>query len=160
LHYNRHRYYDPKIGRFVSKDPIGLAGSLNLHVYAPNPIRWVDPLGLQQNRQANIPTQGGNARDTAVNAATTAATQGMTNAPGGVVTVGNTALQAGAALSNAMVSLVYSDYQHYKQLGMHKMSERSCLGRIVNQTDWDSYNSFEEGLATIGKRRKEVCDEQ
>jgi hypothetical protein len=24
-----------------------LAGGLNLHVYAPSPVRWVDPLGLQ-----------------------------------------------------------------------------------------------------------------
>jgi RHS repeat-associated protein len=29
LHYNRHRYYDPHSGRFISKDPIGLAGGLN-----------------------------------------------------------------------------------------------------------------------------------
>ncbi|VEB41550.1 Cell wall-associated polypeptide CWBP200 [Chromobacterium violaceum] len=24
LHYNRYRYYDPDIGRFISRDPIGL----------------------------------------------------------------------------------------------------------------------------------------
>nr|WP_260444701.1 RHS repeat-associated core domain-containing protein [Burkholderia sp. Bp8986] len=29
--YNRHRYYDPSSGRFVSKDPIGLAGGINVH---------------------------------------------------------------------------------------------------------------------------------
>lgn len=46
LHYNRHRYYDPSVGRFISKDPIGNAGGLNLYEYAPNPIGWVDPLGL------------------------------------------------------------------------------------------------------------------
>ena len=46
LHYNRHRYYDPGVGRFVSKDPISYAGGLNLYVYAPNPVGWVDPLGL------------------------------------------------------------------------------------------------------------------
>lgn len=46
LHYNRHRYYDPDSGRFLSKDPIGLAGGLNLYLYAPNPVGWVDPLGL------------------------------------------------------------------------------------------------------------------
>uniref|UniRef100_UPI00202851F5 RHS repeat-associated core domain-containing protein n=1 Tax=Caballeronia sp. GAFFF2 TaxID=2921741 RepID=UPI00202851F5 len=48
LHFNRHRYYDPQTGRFVSKDPIGLAGGLNAFQYAPNPVQWVDPLGLQK----------------------------------------------------------------------------------------------------------------
>jgi RHS repeat-associated protein len=47
LHYNRHRYYDPKIGRFISKDPIGLMGGFNFHVYVSNPTQWVDPLGLE-----------------------------------------------------------------------------------------------------------------
>nr|WP_319636792.1 RHS repeat-associated core domain-containing protein [Paraburkholderia caribensis] len=46
LHYNRHRYYDPHAGRFVSKDPIGLAGGINVYQYASNPVGWVDPLGL------------------------------------------------------------------------------------------------------------------
>ncbi|WP_279608079.1 RHS repeat domain-containing protein [Burkholderia pyrrocinia] len=46
LHHNRHRYYDPSSGRFISKDPIGLAGGLNAFQYAPNPVEWVDPFGL------------------------------------------------------------------------------------------------------------------
>lgn len=45
LHYNTFRFYDPDIGRFISPDPIGLAGGFNLHGFAPNPIRWIDPLG-------------------------------------------------------------------------------------------------------------------
>ena len=47
LHYNRFRYYDPEIGRFVSQDPIGLRGGTNLFEYAPNPVIWVDPFGLK-----------------------------------------------------------------------------------------------------------------
>lgn len=43
---NRYRYYDPHSGRFVSKDPAGLLGGLNLQQYAPNPNGWIDPLGL------------------------------------------------------------------------------------------------------------------
>jgi RHS repeat-associated protein len=46
LHYNRHRYYDPGVGRFISKDPVGYAGGLNTYAYAPNPTGWIDPLGL------------------------------------------------------------------------------------------------------------------
>ena len=34
------------MGWFVSKDPIGLRGGLNNYSLAPNPIHWVDPLGL------------------------------------------------------------------------------------------------------------------
>ncbi|SEU12998.1 RHS repeat domain-containing protein, partial [Pseudomonas graminis] len=48
LHYNRHRYYDPKVGRFISKDPIGYSGGLNLYAYAANPVEWIDPLGLHK----------------------------------------------------------------------------------------------------------------
>ncbi|WP_196481780.1 RHS repeat-associated core domain-containing protein, partial [Burkholderia stagnalis] len=46
LHYNRHRYYDPSSGRFISKDPIGLQGGLNAYQYVPSPVGWIDPLGL------------------------------------------------------------------------------------------------------------------
>jgi RHS repeat-associated protein len=48
LLYMRARYYDPEVGRFISKDPIGFAGGdLNLYNYVgANPVNWVDPLGL------------------------------------------------------------------------------------------------------------------
>jgi RHS repeat-associated protein len=46
LHYNRFRFYDPAFGRFVSPDPIGVAGGENLYQYVTNPIGLIDPLGL------------------------------------------------------------------------------------------------------------------
>ncbi|MEE1920227.1 RHS repeat-associated core domain-containing protein, partial [Pseudomonas asiatica] len=46
LNYNVFRYYDPELGRFIGQDPIGLQGGDNLYRYSPNPIKWVDPLGL------------------------------------------------------------------------------------------------------------------
>ena len=44
----RARYYDPSIGRFISEDPIGFAGSgTNFYAYVKNdPINLTDPLGL------------------------------------------------------------------------------------------------------------------
>jgi RHS repeat-associated protein len=48
LHYNRHRYYDPRLGCYLQSDPLGYKGSeVNLYGYAPNPLVQVDVLGLQ-----------------------------------------------------------------------------------------------------------------
>ncbi len=47
LYYYRARWYDPQVGRFVSEDPIGLAGGINTYGYVRNsPVRLVDPFGL------------------------------------------------------------------------------------------------------------------
>lgn len=46
LHYNYRRYYDPESGRYITQDPIGLEGGLNLYRYArANPINMSDPTG-------------------------------------------------------------------------------------------------------------------
>jgi RHS repeat-associated protein len=45
--YLRNRWYDPKTGRFLTQDPIGLAGGVNLYSYAGNdPASFGDPFGL------------------------------------------------------------------------------------------------------------------
>jgi len=46
LYYNLNRYYDPQTGRYINHDPIKTMGGLNLYQYCPNPVEWVDPLGL------------------------------------------------------------------------------------------------------------------
>ncbi|MEX6664250.1 RHS repeat-associated core domain-containing protein [Pseudomonas sp. W2-17] len=46
LHYNTFRYYDAEVGRFITQDPIGIGGGVNLYRYATNPIAWIDPKGL------------------------------------------------------------------------------------------------------------------
>jgi RHS repeat-associated protein len=66
LHYNYFRYYNPQTGRYITPDPIGLEGGVNLFAYvdsvgkpyvetnlytytANNPINRVDPFGLQNS---------------------------------------------------------------------------------------------------------------
>lgn len=50
LYYNRFRYYDPKIGRYLSVDPleIFLSGTNPYAYTSGNPISYIDPYGLSQ----------------------------------------------------------------------------------------------------------------
>lgn len=53
LYYFRARWYDPITGRWLSKDPIGLAGGMNLYVFCHNdPVNCIDPLGLDADKDS------------------------------------------------------------------------------------------------------------
>jgi RHS repeat-associated protein len=55
LHYNHHRYLDPRNGRYLSTDPSGVAGGMNLYAFAANnPVANIDPLGLQAKPAGDI----------------------------------------------------------------------------------------------------------
>ena len=55
LHYNYFRYYDPTTGRYVTPDPIGLVGGINLFFYSNNdPVNSIDPYGLLFDTIADI----------------------------------------------------------------------------------------------------------
>jgi len=48
LLYARQRWYDPQLGRWLSQDPIGFEGGLNVYGYTWNdPLNFVDPGGMQ-----------------------------------------------------------------------------------------------------------------
>lgn len=43
-----YRAYDPDLGRWLSEDPLGLSGGINLYGYAEaSPTNWRDPFGLK-----------------------------------------------------------------------------------------------------------------
>lgn len=55
----RARWYDPGVGRFISEDPIGLAGGINPYVFAGNnPIDGRDPSGLDEEGGLCDPYKG------------------------------------------------------------------------------------------------------
>jgi len=53
LYFYRGRYYDPKVGRFINRDPIGFAGGdVNLFRYVQNnSVNFIDPEGLSLPNQ-------------------------------------------------------------------------------------------------------------
>lgn len=59
LYYYRARYYDPVLKRFVSNDPIGTKGGINLYAYVGgDPIKHSDPFGLHHGTPGGDPYPG------------------------------------------------------------------------------------------------------
>jgi RHS repeat-associated protein len=50
LSYYGYRFYSPAIGKWITRDPIGETGGLNLYGFVNNnPMNFIDPMGLRIN---------------------------------------------------------------------------------------------------------------
>jgi len=98
LSYNYYRDYNPRTGRYIESDPIGLAGGINTYGYAnQNPLSYIDPDG----RFFFLPIIAGLAGGGASGAGATAATLGVLGV-GSAVTWGlqHPAIPSGSANSD------------------------------------------------------------
>ena len=67
LAYNRFRYYDPELGRYISEDPIRFeSGQVNLFTYVKDTNVWIDMLGLAQANGGNAPKHGNTGHNKAI----------------------------------------------------------------------------------------------
>ena len=99
----RNRWYDPKIGKFLSQDPSGFtAGDANLYRYVGNsPLSFTDPTGLEE--KSNIKYQSAVGAGIAATAAVTGLEVGLTGA------VGSLALTTGVVGAAALIGVgIYS----------------------------------------------------
>jgi RHS repeat-associated protein len=58
LHYNRFRYYSPRLGRYLQPDSIGQSGGVNVYAYSANPLVDVDVLGLMHDKKRKLDDSG------------------------------------------------------------------------------------------------------
>ncbi len=67
MYYMRHRWYLPAIGRFISRDPIGIAGGINVYAYAnDDPVDLSDPTGLCSSSLYDGAAEAGEASEAAM----------------------------------------------------------------------------------------------
>ncbi|WP_217514343.1 RHS repeat-associated core domain-containing protein, partial [Vibrio metschnikovii] len=112
LHYNLARYYDPRTGRFIQPDPIGLLGGLNHYQYAPNPVMWIDPTGLcaKEDSTLSVDALADNPQQTLITSTLPASYQSTTLASSPVGQLSSTTSskkstdleKLGSALSNSV----------------------------------------------------------
>lgn len=101
LYYNRYRYYDPEIGRYITPDPIGLRGGGNVYAYVNGkPTQRIDPLGL--NGTLGV-TWGGIGQAAAAEEVLGGGPEDpIADIVAGVTIIGGAAIIGGGALYNAI----------------------------------------------------------
>ena len=131
-----YRFYDPDLGRWLNRDPIGEAGGINLFEYVGNsPGNLVDPLGLFENGADLI--QWGRTLAPAA-PAVVPVLEGL-GATAALPITGAAALGAGAGylinqvpgVSDSVTDLFYSTF--YNQRGRNESGQSNYLNDIARE---------------------------
>jgi RHS repeat-associated protein len=139
------RDYDPTLGRFTTRDPIGLDGGLNLYMYAGgDPVNVIDPSGLFPLAAylavgciANLLMNGGNAYEVGFAVALNLITAGLEGAgslprmgrgPGGCFSEGTPVETEGGLVDIAAIEAgdrVWALDEATGEWGFHEVIERT-----------------------------------
>jgi RHS repeat-associated protein len=138
LYYYRARYYDPKAGRFLSEDPIGLDGGVNFYSYVRNqPTNLIDPFGLQDKSPGGYYRSLGlseeeiaiqialDEADSAIESADDEMVMAVTLGAGAIQTLGRR-----AAAESAKCALMRGGLQLSKE-ATRRMAERGITRRMI-----------------------------
>ncbi|MCX2784665.1 RHS repeat-associated core domain-containing protein, partial [Microbulbifer thermotolerans] len=155
--YNRFRYYDPEVGAFTQQDPAGLFGGVNNYIYVPNPLSWIDPVGLSCKESASIhvaykpnkPVGHNLIGITLPNSETRWFDLVMTESPGGLTGLvrggQDTILREGAKISKntkistrevdidqAKAMLYRAEEMYYSETGPYNILSNSCTSAVCD----------------------------
>ena len=155
LLYMRQRYYDSSLGRWLSADPIGFSGGLNLYTYVgQNPANLVDPSGLQPPNQVTT-----NNLDWPTATMTTVPPQGYRNDCDGPTPLEVAGYIAAAIIAyelavGASLALPYLGYRAaaagYARFGAGLTGGGFALGRFLSGTQ----NLFHGSIQDTGNIRQ------
>nr|WP_237158887.1 RHS repeat-associated core domain-containing protein [Shewanella khirikhana] len=153
LHYNWRRYYDPTSGRYITPDPIDLAGGPNLYTYVDgDPINRIDPNG----ECGVFGVLGGLATEYAASKLTGSCfSYGWGDAIGDALCVGR--LFKLAKLGKKVPCLGNSftgDTQVYTETGMRPISDIKVGERVWSYTEWNGQEQFEPVEEVIRNTRE------
>jgi RHS repeat-associated protein len=154
--YMRNRYYDPAKGTFTQKDPIGLAGGVNLYGFAGgDPVNYSDPFGLK-----GCPTGEVCGGDEYVNAAKQAVASFIDGAINILGSIGNSirdalpglAVDAGVQLAASVVPVVGE-----VRAGRSVVAVSEAAGRFLTENRHvRTINEARKDFSRIGATAEEV----